>query len=72
MFRIRAWASSIVSTIKIVGLQQKSNDLIEAVIQLSRNNEQLREAVEACDVGLIKGYSDIELKRMNMIMINLR
>ena len=46
--RIRAGASSVVSTIEIGGLQRKSTNLQQAIVQLSRVNERLRAAVEAC------------------------
>ena len=51
-------------------LQRKSINLIEAVIQLFRANEQLREAVEACDVEMIEGYPDLEINSMDKFVTN--
>ena len=72
VYSIRAGASSIVSTIEMAGLQRKSINLIEAVIQLFRANEKLREAVEACDVGMIEGYPDLEINSMDKFVTNPR
>ena len=66
--RIRAGASSIVGTIQMGKLQQKSNNLSEAMLQLTEANEQLREAVEECEVGMIEGYPDLELASIDIFI----
>ena len=42
------------------------------MIQLLRANKQLREAVKACDVGMIKGYPDLELNSIDKFVTDLK
>ena len=51
--RMRAGASSILTAVKMGKLQQKSDNLREAMLKLTKANKQLREAVEECEVGLL-------------------
>ena len=61
-------ASSTVSTVETGKLQQGSDSVREAIRQLNVANKELRDAVDGCKDGTIKGYPDLEIASINEFM----
>ena len=53
--RIRAGTSSIIRVVKTGKLQQKSDNLREAMLRPTEAKEPLREAAEECEIGVMEG-----------------
>ena len=51
----------MVSVIETGKLQQGSNDLKEAVQQLTTANKELRDVLDECKEGMVEGYLDLEI-----------
>ena len=51
----------MVSAIETGKLQQGSNDLKEAVQQLTTANKELRDVLDECKEGMVEGYLDLEI-----------
>ena len=69
--RIQTGASSTVSTVETGKIQQGSNSLKEAIRQVAVANKELRDAVDWCEDGTIKGFLDLEIVSINEFMDDL-
>ena len=61
----------MLSIIVMGKLQQKSDNLKEAILQLTAANEQLREDVKEYEVGTIERYPDLEITSIDTFLSDL-